>query len=231
MVSWFWFVLVINGIDINDVPLLLWDIFGVSSSNLGTFRVLTICDINNFSFLIDKLSILVISEKLVPVRISVMSVELVSTSHIKRCIGSFVFDGSGLVVENKHLSLLSVLSLNDRSVTNQVHVSSTVHCGENVEWSVDIHTPEFGETFSWFWFSFSDIKNGPLLVLLVISVLSDDLSVLMVESTLNRKYLSFLIDEHMSILVKLPFLVPLGISVVSICITTSDINGSVWVFN
>jgi hypothetical protein len=119
---------------------------------------------------------------------------------------AFASDSSGSVVEVEGLSWSSVSGLNDESVRDMIKESSTGHCCLDVEWSVDVHTPDLAVTRSWEFACSVDVKDCPFLVILVVLVLSYYLSVLMIKFALNCKNLSLLVDEVFALI--LPKLVP-----------------------
>jgi len=133
-------------------------------------------------------------------------------------------DGSCDVIEVEGLSWSFIWSLDNKSVGDVIDVSSTGHLSDNVEWSVDVHTPDFAHAFSWNWLGSVKIENIPLLMNLGVSILSHTLSVLVVELALNCKNLSFLV--HDPTVVILEELIPSRVSGVSISISTSEVHRS-----
>jgi hypothetical protein len=116
-------------------------------------------------------------------------------SHIKCVVViTFASDGSGDVVKVVLLSGSIVWSLDHMSVGDKIHVSSTLHLSLDMEWSVDVHSPNFAESRFLNGSIWSiKIENIPLLVEFIVSVLPYNLSTLVIKFALNAKNLFFLI--------------------------------------
>jgi hypothetical protein len=76
-----------------------------------------------------------------------------------------------------------------------VNEPSTVHLCLDVEWSVNVHTPNFAVSRSWNWLGGINVENIPLLMDFSVSVFSYALSILIIKFALNSKNLTLFIDN------------------------------------
>jgi len=116
-------------------------------------------------------------------------------------------NGQGLLVEIPDLSLSTVWSLDDHvSVVDQVEVSLAWQGSYDVEVSLNVKTELLVQlSLSWFVWVFISIDNLPSLVNLSVSLVNNDVSVLSINTALNIKDFTFLIDDEFTIfLEKLP---------------------------
>jgi hypothetical protein len=104
-------------------------------------------------------------------------------------------------MEVPDLGSSAIWSLDDHvSVVDQVEVSVVWERWDNVEVSLNIKTESFVElTLSWFTLPFVNVDNIPLLMDLVVSLVDTDVSVFLINSTLNFHYLSSLVDNLRSL--------------------------------
>jgi hypothetical protein len=116
-------------------------------------------------------------------------------------------DGQGLLMEVPHLSSSTVSSLDDHvSVVDEIEISVLSHMRDNVESSVNIEAELLIElTLGWFFHPFISIDDIELLVDLSMSIPDDDVSVFLIDTSLNIHDLSFIIgNESTSISPELP---------------------------
>ena len=67
-----------------------------------------------------------------------------------------------------------------------------------MEWSVDEETEIWVQSSSWLWFGNITIKDLPLLVESIVSAPDDNISVFLINCSVNIEYLTFLIDNVIS---------------------------------
>jgi len=106
-------------------------------------------------------------------------------------------DGQRLLVEVPDLSSSTVWNLDDHvSVIDQVKVSVIWEFGDNIEVSLNIETESLIElSLSWFALPFIDVNNVPLLVNFIALFIHTNVSVLLINLSLNFENLASLIDN------------------------------------
>jgi hypothetical protein len=83
------------------------------------------------------------SEELVPVAVDTIAVAM-SVSDINGVVAiTLASDGSGPVIEVEGLSSSSIIGLDNKSVGDVIDVSVLTQLRNNMERSVDVHTPDF----------------------------------------------------------------------------------------
>jgi len=114
---------------------------------------------------------------------------------------------------------LPLLSCSILDPSSEVHISVSVHfhnssewkSGSDVEWSVDMESEFFTESFLWSWFGFIKIDDLPSLVRSTMLLPSNDLPCFFILSTMNIKY--FLLDVVDEELIRVSEdLPPIGVS-------------------
>jgi hypothetical protein len=170
------------------------------NSNSMSFFILGTLDVKYLVGLpVDELFILILKD-LPPSGVSAPDLHVVSSSaalNVPRLVVVSGSNGQGLLMEVPHLSLSTVWCLDDHvSVVNQIKVSTIWKLRDNVEISFDIQT-EFliHLTLGWFSLILIDIDNSPPLVNLVVSLLNDEILVLIIDSSRNSNDLALLVGD------------------------------------
>lgn len=90
----------------------------------------------------------------------------------------------------------AIWSLNHKISAEHVEISVAAQVGNNMEWSFNVEA-EFGVELSLLWFRFHliDVDDSPFLVHTIMPVPDDNISVLMILSTMYIKNLSSFILE------------------------------------
>jgi hypothetical protein len=107
-------------------------------------------------------------------------------------------DSKSLLMEVPDLSVSSIWSLEHNvSVVDDIKVSIWFHLWDNIEWSLDIETEFLVKlTFDWLALPLISIDDIPLLVNGVwLLVVNTDVSVLLIDITLNLQNFAFLVND------------------------------------
>jgi hypothetical protein len=143
------------------------------SSNEGSFFILLTFNSQDFALLIvEEASIE--SEELVPVAINTISIAMTVSNINGIVVIALASNCSRLVVEVELLGSSSIVGLDNKSVCNVVNESVLTHLRNNMERSVDVHTPESAVSRSWFRAGSIKVQDIPLLVDFISSAFPDD---------------------------------------------------------
>jgi hypothetical protein len=175
-------------VDVDDLPSLVETGVLSPDNNLLAFWVLVSLDIEDLSWLgVDELLVLIL-EKLPPSWVSSPGKHVVCLTRVLNVpwlsLVTSWLDGLWLLIEPPLLGIVTVGSLNDKVVTDNVKISSGSHERNNEERSFDVESEVLVDlSLRWNWLNLISVNNWPSLSDTIVLVGGFDVSVLVVSST------------------------------------------------
>jgi hypothetical protein len=175
-------------VDVDDLPSLVETSVLSPDNNLLAFWVLVSLDIEDLSWLgVDELLVLIL-EKLPPSWVSSPGKHVVCLTRVLNVpwlsLVTSWLDGLWLLIEPPLLGIVTVGSLNDKVVTDNVKISSGSHERNNEERSFDVESEVLVDlSLRRNWLNLISVNNWPSLSDTIVLVGGFDVSVFVVSST------------------------------------------------